>query len=142
MPRLCVIPGDGIGREVIPSAAAVLQAVLPDLQTETAKAGWDCFLQHGASLPEATLRAVERCGAGLFGAVSSPSYKVDGYRSAILQLRQMLGLYTNIRPVRSWPRISPHGMFDKAVDMIIVRENSEGLYSGIEHRPSRWHHRC
>ena len=90
-------------------------------------------MQHGTSLPEATLRAVERCGAGRFGAVSSPGYKVDGYRSAILQLRQMLGLYTNIRPVRSWPRISPHGMFDKAVDMIIVRENSEGLYSGIEH---------
>ncbi|MEJ2533851.1 MAG: isocitrate/isopropylmalate family dehydrogenase [Halioglobus sp.] len=132
MPRLCIIPGDGIGREVIPAAAAVLQAVLPELQTETAEAGWDCFLQHGTSLPDATLQAVKRCGAGLFGAVSSPSHKVDSYRSAILELRQKLGLYANIRPVRSWPCISPRGDFDKDVDMVIVRENSEGIYSGIE----------
>jgi homoisocitrate dehydrogenase len=55
MPRLCVIPGDGIGREVIPAAVEVLHAVVPDLQTETAEAGWDYFLQHGTALPDTTL---------------------------------------------------------------------------------------
>lgn len=69
------------------------------------------------------------CGAGLFGAVSSPAHRVEGYRSSILQLRQRLGLSVNLRPVRSWPRISPR----QGIDLMILRENSEGLYSGREH---------
>ena len=128
MPKLCVLPGDGIGQEVIPAAVEVLQAVIPDIEVITAEAGWECFRQYGTSLPEESLEAVRACGAGLFGAVSSPSYKVEGYRSTILMLRQALGLYANIRPVISWPNVSPRD----DVDMIIVRENSEGLYSGRE----------
>lgn len=128
MPKLCVLPGDGIGQEVVPAAVDVLQAVIPDLETITAEAGWDCFKKYGTSLPQASLEAVRSCGAGLFGAVSSPSYKVESYRSTILMMRQALGLYANIRPVRSWPGVSPR----HDVNMIIVRENSEGLYSGIE----------
>lgn len=128
MPKLCVMPGDGIGREVIPAAVAVLQTVVPDLETVEAEAGWDCFLKHGASMPESTLDAIRDCGAGLFGAVSSPSHKVAGYRSAIITLRQALDLYANIRPVQSWPHVSPR----PGIDMIIVRENTEGLYSGRE----------
>lgn len=129
MPELCMMPGDGIGREVIPAAVAVLQAVIPDLQIVEAEAGWDCFQRRGASVPEATLETIRACGAGLFGAVSSPSRRVAGYRSAIITMRQALGLYANIRPVRSWPRVSPR----PDVDMIIVRENTEGLYSGREY---------
>jgi homoisocitrate dehydrogenase len=128
MPKLCVMPGDGIGQEVIPAAVAVLQTVIPDLETVYAEAGWDCFLKHGASMPESTLDAIRDCGAGLFGAVSSPSHKVAGYRSAIITLRQALDLYANIRPVQSWPHVSPR----PGIDMIIVRENTEGLYSGRE----------
>ncbi|GAB4264252.1 MAG: homoisocitrate dehydrogenase [Candidatus Promineifilaceae bacterium] len=128
MPKLCVIPGDGIGREVIPAAVEVLQAVVPELVLVEADAGWETFLQKGVSVPEETLTAVRQCGAGLFGAVSSPSRKVVGYRSAILTMRQALGLYANIRPVRSWPGVSPR----PGVDMLIVRENTEGLYSGRE----------
>ena len=128
MPKLCVLPGDGIGQEVIPAAVEVLQAVIPNIEVVTAEAGWECFRQYGTSLPEESLEAVRACGAGLFGAVSSPSYKVEGYRSTILMLRQALGLYANIRPVISWPNVSPRD----DVDMIIVRENSEGLYSGRE----------
>jgi homoisocitrate dehydrogenase len=128
MPKLCVLAGDGIGQEVIPAAAEVLQAVIPDLEVITAEAGWECFTKYGTSLPEESLEAVRACGAGLFGAVSSPSYSVEGYRSSILMLRQGLGLYANIRPVRSWPMVSPRN----DIDMIIVRENSEGLYSGRE----------
>lgn len=129
MPKLCVMSGDGIGQEVIPAAVAVLQAVIPDLETVTAEAGWACFQEHGVSVPQSTLATIRECGAGLFGAVSSPSHKVEGYRSAILMLRQELNLYANIRPVQSWPNVSPR----PNIDMIIVRENSEGLYSGREH---------
>lgn len=128
MPILCVMPGDGIGQEVIPAAVAVLRAVILDLETVEAEAGWTCFQKHGVSVPDSTLATVRECGAGLFGAVSSPSHKVDGYRSAILTLRQELNLYANIRPVQSWPSVSPR----PNIDMIIVRENSEGLYSGRE----------
>jgi homoisocitrate dehydrogenase len=128
MPKLCVMPGDGIGLEVIPAAVAVLQAVIPDLETVEAEAGWHCFLKHGASVPESTLATIRDCGAGLFGAVSSPSHKVEGYRSAIITMRQALDLYANIRPVQSWPHVSPR----PGIYMIIVRENTEGLYIGRE----------
>lgn len=128
MPKLCVIPGDGIGQEVVPAAVRVLQVAIPGLEVVEAEAGWDCFQRQGVSVPEATLAAIRECGAALFGAVSSPSYRVTGYRSAILTMRQALDLYANIRPVQSWPNVSPR----PGIDLIIVRENTEGLYAGRE----------
>jgi homoisocitrate dehydrogenase len=127
-PQLCTIPGDGIGREVIPAAVRVLQAAIPGLETVPAEAGWECFLRRGVSAPEETLAAIRACGAALFGAVSSPSRKVEGYRSAILTMRQALDLYANLRPVRSLPRVSPR----PGIDMLVLRENTEGLYAGRE----------
>jgi homoisocitrate dehydrogenase len=129
-PKLCVIPGDGIGQEVIPAAVEVLRAVLPDLGVTPAEAGWDCFQRRGVSVPEETLAAIRACGAALFGAVSSPLRKVEGYRSAILTMRQELDLYANLRPVRSLPGVSPRS----DVDLMVVRENTEGLYAGRERR--------
>lgn len=127
--RLCLIPGDGIGLEVVPAAVEVLEKLVPDVQLLQADAGWECFRRQGIAVPEATLELLADCGAGLFGAVSSPSGVVPGYRSAILTLRQRLGLSLNLRPVRSWPQVSPRN----DVDLLILRENSEGLYSGREH---------
>jgi len=129
MPSLCIIPGDGIGQEVIPPAVEVLTTVIPNLEIVPAEGGWNCFTRTGSSMPESTLATVKRCKAALFGAVSSPSYKVKGYHSAILTLRQELDLFANIRPVRSLPHLSPVS----DVDLIIVRENTEGLYSGREY---------
>jgi homoisocitrate dehydrogenase len=123
-----VIPGDGIGLEVIPAAVQVLEKVIPDLYIVKADAGWDCFQKHGVSVPDDTIAAIRECGAALFGAVSSPATKVKGYRSAILSMRQSLDLYANIRPVQSLPGVSPR----TDIDMIIVRENTEGLYAGLE----------
>lgn len=128
MPKLCVIPGDGIGLEVVPAALRILELVIPGLEVVQAQAGWGCFQRHGVSVLPETLTAIRECGAALFGAVSSPSKKVEGYRSAILTLRQSLDLYANIRPVRSLPGVSPRS----DIDMIIVRENTEGLYAGLE----------
>ena len=84
----------------------------------------------GKTLPGGaeTLAAVRASGAALFGAVSSPSRKVQGYRSAILTLRQELDLYTNLRPVVSLPVVSPRA----GIDLLIVRENTEGMYAGRE----------
>ncbi|HSM25586.1 MAG TPA: isocitrate/isopropylmalate dehydrogenase family protein [Anaerolineaceae bacterium] len=128
MPKLCVIPGDGIGLEVIPAAVQVLEKTLPDLEVLYAEAGWNCFQEHGVSVLPQTLETIRNCGAALFGAVSSPAHKVQGYRSAILTLRQELDLFANLRPVHSLPVVSPR----TDIDMILVRENSEGLYSGLE----------
>jgi homoisocitrate dehydrogenase len=128
MHSLCVISGDGIGLEVIPAAMQVLQAAIPDLEIVPAEAGWECFLRHGVSVPQETLDILRCTRAGLFGAVSSPSYPVSGYRSAILTMRQELGLYANLRPIRSLPGVSPQA----GIDMLVVRENTEGLYSERE----------
>jgi homoisocitrate dehydrogenase len=122
--RLCVIEGDGIGHEVIPAAVEVLAATGFVFEIVPAAAGWDCFRQCGSALPAGTLETARSCDAILFGAVSSPSHRVAGYSSPIIGLRQELDLYANLRPSRSWPVATsrPH------IDLLIVRENSEGLY--------------
>ena len=91
--KLCVMPGDGIGQEVVPVAVAALQRLLPELEVHTADAGWDCFVRTGQALPAASLAQAQACGAVLFGAVSSPARKVDGYRSPIVALRRALNAY-------------------------------------------------
>ena len=126
--KLCVIPGDGIGHEVVPVAVGVLQAVLPGLQLVFADAGWEEFCRNGKALPERTLVAARECGAVFFGAVSSPMQLVEGYRSPIVQLRRELGCHANIRPTLSLPLASSRS----GIDLIIVRENTEDLYVGDE----------
>ncbi len=129
-PQLVVIPGDGIGHEVVPAAVEVLRAAIPELETVPAEAGWACFQERGVSVPAETLAAIRQHGAALFGAVASPARKVEGYRSAIVTMRQELGLYANVRPIRSWPIDNTR----QGIDLLIVRENTEGLYAGREHQ--------
>jgi homoisocitrate dehydrogenase len=119
--RICVIAGDGIGPEVIGAATRVLLALVPDAELTEAEAGWGAFERHGTALPAATLAAARAADAVLFGAVASPSHAVPGYSSPIVRLRRELDLYANLRPT-SGP----------GVDLVIVRENTEGLYAGRE----------
>ncbi len=120
--QICVIPGDGIGPEVIAVATAALRTLAPDLTLTEAEAGWGVFQRTGVALPADTLAAARSATAILFGAVASPSHPVPGYRSPIIELRRTLDLYANIRPT-----IGP------GVDLVVVRENTEDLYSGREH---------
>jgi homoisocitrate dehydrogenase len=122
--RLCVIEGDGIGREVIPAAVDVLAETGFAFQAVHARAGWECFQRHGTALPEETIATARTCDAILFGAVSSPSHRVHGYSSPIVELRRTLDLFANLRPARSWPISTSR----PGIDLLIVRENSEGLY--------------
>lgn len=126
--RLCVIPGDGIGGEVIPVAVEVLQTVLPHVELSFADAGWGTYQRTGKALPEATLAAAQAAGAVLFGAVASPSHPVPGYRSPIVALRRALDVFANLRPSRGWP---VHGA-RPGLALLIVRENTECLYTGRE----------
>jgi homoisocitrate dehydrogenase len=115
---LC-IAGDGIGMEVIPAARAVLEALRLSLRFVEAEAGFVTFMHCGEALPTETLRLCEESDAILFGATSSPLRKTPGYRSPILTLRRHFDLYANLRPA-----IDPA----RGVDLLVVRENTEGLY--------------
>jgi len=133
--QLCVIPGDGVGQEVIPSAVEVLKHVLPDLETVTAEAGWDCFQRIGNALPDDTKAKIGACGAALFGAVSSPSKKVEGYRSPIIQMRQHFDLFANLRPTQGLQLPGSRlNVTLKPIDLLIVRENTQGLYVQREYQ--------
>ncbi len=127
--RILAIPGDGIGQEVVPAAVQVLQALVPEVEVLWGRAGFETFRRDGTALPEATRRMAREVDGIVFGATSSPSHPVPGYRSPILTLRKELGLCANLRPVRSWPVPGAR----PGVDLVIVRENCEGLYVRREH---------
>lgn len=126
--KICLIEGDGIGHEVVPAARQVLEALGLGLDFIQAEAGFACFQCRGNPLPQETIDAVEEADATLFGAVSSPVVRTPGYRSAIVSLRRHFDLYANLRPVVSPPLPS----FRQGIDLVIVRENTEGLYVSEE----------
>jgi homoisocitrate dehydrogenase len=128
--RLCVIEGDGIGHDVVPAAIQVLRATGLPFLMQQAEGGWDCFEQRGTALPAATVETAKACDAVFFGAVASPSHRVAGYSSTIVGLRRALDLYANLRPCHSWPIATSRS----GIDLLIVRENSEGLYVRRERR--------
>jgi len=128
MTRIILIPGDGVGREVIPAAAEVLAALSLGLEFQEAPAGFEHFQKTGNAIPDETLAEIASTGVALFGATSSPSTPVAGYRSPILAMRKALNLYANLRPTFSLP-----GSFSRPkINLLIVRENTEGLYAGRE----------
>lgn len=130
-----LIPGDGIGCEVIPAGELVLREVAKKHSLECEfiglDAGWGAFERTGKALPEETVRVLkEKCQGALFGAVQSPTTKVEGYSSPIVALRREMGLFANVRPVRSVHKAGEES--SKDIDMVIVRENTEDLYIKLE----------
>ncbi len=130
MLKICLVYGDGIGQEVIPAAAEVLAALGLGIEFTQAQAGFEFFQRSGDAIPDKTLAEVAAAGVALFGATSSPSTTVPGYRSPILAMRKTFDLYANLRPVFSLPG----GFSRPGVDLLIVRENTEGMYAGRERR--------
>ncbi|PGH03042.1 hypothetical protein AJ79_07475 [Helicocarpus griseus UAMH5409] len=127
--RIGLIPGDGIGREVIPAGRRLLEALPASLGLKFSfvdlEAGYDTFKKTGTALPDKTVEILKKeCDGALFGAVSSPSTKVTGYSSPIVALRKKLDLYANVRPVRTTTGSSG----SSPIDLVIVRENTEDLY--------------
>ena len=125
--HICLLPGDGIGPEVIDCAEEVLRALPLDLEFLRAEVGFSTYQQFGTPLPDSTLDKIRGASATLFGAVSTPP-ATPNYRSPVVEMRQSLELYANIRPCHS----IPHPYSRPNIDIIVVRENTEGLYSGIE----------
>jgi methanogen homoisocitrate dehydrogenase len=119
MPRIAVAEGDGIGKEVIPVAKRVLETVRPDLEFYPVDVGCGRWERTGEAITSEEIRALKLADAILFGAVTTPPD--PGYASVVVRMRKELDLYANVRPVKGGE-----------ADLVIVRENTEGLYAGIE----------
>lgn len=128
MYNIVYIPGDGIGPEVVNAAMRVVDATGVKCNWQEAQAGLGTFEATGDPLPEATLEAIRGADASIKGPTATASGV--GFRSVNVALRQKLELYANFRPARSIPGIKSR--YDD-VDLIVIRENTEGLYSGLEH---------
>ncbi len=123
-----LIPGDGIGPEVVAATVKVLEATGVKFEWIMAEAGGEVATKHGTPLPEATLAAVVRTGVALKGPTTTPIG--TGHASVNVAMRRQLDLYANLRPARSLPGVKTR--YEK-VDLVIVRENTEDLYAGLEH---------
>jgi isocitrate dehydrogenase (NAD+) len=130
--RVTLIPGDGIGPELAEATRRVLDASGVEFEWDVVDAGEAVMAEHGTPLPDHVLDSIRRNKVALKGPITTPVG--EGFRSVNVTLRQVLGLYANLRPARSMKGVVSR--YDD-VDLVIVRENTEDLYAGIEHRVGR-----
>jgi isocitrate dehydrogenase (NAD+) len=128
--KVTLIPGDGIGPEVSAAAREAVDSTGVKIDWEVAELNADIIAKTGESLPQYVLDSLGRTGVGLKGPVTTPI--AGGYTSVNVALRKRLDLYANVRPVRSLPGVVSR-FSDVKIDMVIFRENTEDLYSGLEH---------
>ncbi|MFI5226820.1 MAG: isocitrate/isopropylmalate dehydrogenase family protein [Candidatus Limnocylindrales bacterium] len=126
--RVTLIPGDGIGPELAEATRGVLEATGVGFDWEVVDAGEAVIAQYGTPLPDHVLDSIRRNRVALKGPITTPVG--EGFRSVNVTLRQALGLYANVRPARSMKGLDTRY---EGVDLVIVRENTEDLYAGIEH---------
>ena len=144
--RIAWMPGDGIGVDVMDAARLVLDRLALDAEYIPADIGWEFWRTEGEALPQRTIDILKTCHCALFGAVTSkpkeeaeaelvPELKGKGYtyRSPIVRLRQLFDLYTNLRPCKAYPG-NPLN-YREGIDLVVFRENTEDLYSGVEFHP-------
>src|SRR6185436_9263992 len=122
-----LIPGDGIGPEVTEATLAILEAVGAPFEWDEHKAGMAGLAAAGDPLPKATIESIRKTRLALKGPLATPVG--GGFRSSNVRLREEFSLYANLRPART---LVPGGRYEK-IDLILVRENLEGLYVGFEH---------
>jgi isocitrate dehydrogenase (NAD+) len=125
--RVTIIPGDGIGPEVSAATRLVIDAAQEDIEWVDAVAGAGALESHGSLLPEETLQAVRDCRVAIKGPITTPVG--TGFRSVNVALRQELDLFASVRPVRALPGVP---IRHPDTDLVVVRENTEDLYQGIE----------
>ena len=122
-----LIPGDGIGREIVESAVRVFQSAGAGVDWDRQLAGLAALEQGLGLLPDETVQAVRRSGVALKGPLTTPIG--EGFRSINVALRKLFDLYANVRPAKT---LIPGGRYED-VDIVVIRENTEGLYVGVEH---------
>src|SRR6267143_5250063 len=126
--KVTLIPGDGIGPEVIQATVRMLEATGVKFEWESFAAGAEAFQKYKEYIPKELSESIERTRVGLKGPVTTPIG--GGFSSINVELRKRFELFANFRPIRNLPHVTTRY---PDVDLIIVRENTEGLYSGIEH---------
>lgn len=144
--KIAWMPGDGVGIEVMEAARIVLDAIHLDAEFIPADIGWECWKKEGNPLPERTLDILKESHCALFGAITSmpkeeaekalaPALQGKGivYSSPIVGLRQKFDLFVNLRPCKAFSG-NPLN-FQEGIDLVVFRENTEGLYVGIEYHP-------
>ncbi|MCB0322591.1 MAG: isocitrate/isopropylmalate dehydrogenase family protein [Bdellovibrionales bacterium] len=131
--KIVLLEGDGIGPEISEAVRYILEAAGARIEWLPCVAGENAVREFGVPLPQETLTAIRECGVALKGpiatAVGLENGQVKGFRSVNVQLRQELDLFANVRPLRSIPEIKTRY---ENVDLVVIRENTEGLYSGLE----------
>jgi isocitrate dehydrogenase (NAD+) len=127
-PTVTLLPGDGIGPEVVDATVRILEAAGFQAHWESFEVGAGALEKHGDPLPREVLESIRKCGVALKGPIGTPIAK--GFPSVNVALRKTLDLYANLRPVKTIPGVK--GPYPD-VDIIMVRENTEDMYSGIEH---------
>jgi len=133
MYKITVLPGDGIGPEVVEASVKVLDAVQElskglKLKLLYGEAGYNCIAKYGTNLPEETITLLKESQACLKGPMTTPE-EPGSPVSVAVKIRKMFNLYANVRPCRSLPSVAS---LRPNIDLVIVRENTEGLYSGAE----------
>jgi isocitrate dehydrogenase (NAD+) len=128
MPTISVIPGDGIGPSIVEAARRVLDAVVPDIAWEEVPAGDGAYELTGDPLPPETLKSIHTTHVALKGPCTT--HVGIGFRSINVALRREFDLYANVRPARAFPGVK---CLFPDLDITVIRENTEGLYSGMEH---------
>lgn len=126
MYNIAVIGGDGIGQEVMSSCEYLLDKLDLEFSFKYGKAGFECFNKIGTTLPKETIKIANKSDAVLFGASTSTPRQP----SPIINLRKALNVYANIRPIKSYKGVN---CICDDIDFVIVRENTEGLYSQVEY---------
>ena len=126
--KITLIPGDGIGTEVTQAVVRILEATGVNFEWETVLAGAEAYEKYKEYIPKELTKSIERTHVGLKGPITTPVG--GGFASINVKLRKQFDLYANFRPVRNLPHI-PTRYPD--IDLVIIRENTEGLYSGLEH---------
>ncbi|MEM3857478.1 MAG: isocitrate/isopropylmalate dehydrogenase family protein [Thermoprotei archaeon] len=131
--RVAVLPGDGVGPDVVKATVPVLEAVEDSVKglrfdLEYADAGFHCIEKYGTNLPKEAVDVLKRCECAIKGPMTTPE-EPGSPRSVAVQIRTMFDLYANVRPAKTLPNVPS---LKPNVDMIIVRENTEGMYAGLE----------
>ncbi|GAC1446380.1 MAG: isocitrate/isopropylmalate dehydrogenase family protein [Pyrinomonadaceae bacterium] len=125
---ITLIPGDGIGPEVASSVVRIIEATGLEIEWENYIAGAQAIVKFGEALPPDLIESIKRNKVGLKGPITTPVGK--GFTSANVALRKTLDLYANVRPIKALPNVPCRY---PEVDLVVVRENTEDLYSGVEH---------
>lgn len=126
--RITLIPGDGIGPEVTKPTLAIIKAAGVKVAWDSHLAGAEALRKHGTTIPRPLMDSFERNRVALKGPVTTPVG--EGFASVNVELRKTFDLYANLRPIKNLPGVRARY---QGIDLIVVRENTEGLYSGIEH---------